>query len=711
MGAFYPVYARRSDGKMEITPKGKSKERNEPTAEQLDQSPNSKGISDYYRLVKPTDMKSLDWRRKLGGMLARELGQSSSGGRRTLFTVKVAMGLTVDEDAGYMLAVFPENYRLYEHVKKTEKEGQTELKSKTHAAGGNDRQDAYLYGHPLGRKKRFRSPADFFPHLLWLCTDESGDPDNCTCKICSPEDLEKELPASARAKVEKLVKPEPTAKPISKPTTPTAQSGQQSQPVKQETSQVASRLRTPAAEGTTPTPLPAPISEDQKIDRQYNSFMYRTGEVVWFQRGNVWGLGVILRRWMTAPSEHHYAVQPLTDPFSHQAAQVKSRNSDMRPWLAWSVPPFTNQGLNSMMQVVSFDDADWAAIVGKRYGSGNLEQDGPILAAKTIDSTYTLFGLSKTVETEPGVTLKTYSGMFLGAEKIWVGDPIRLNGRSSTDVAVVVSVFERIQRSAMGQQVIHQETFILADHYTLATVNHTNPNVTTPAASSNNPHLPHRLTQDLAFRNERSIRVSQTASYMSLIAPQRRLSLGDIKGRWYEASLLLPILQPGALDKPAQKGEVLETGLWMNNRGDCQNASRPPQLPPLPKPNVRKDTRRAALGKAVPPDAKIEDDTEPPTASRPQNINQSTGGGLGSSSSQAIPLDMDMEIDPRFETAEDSTNRQGRQGGTSSAFGGSDGLDEFMNLDSAGDSQSVSQPLPGFGQEYSSHGQSGNSYY
>ena len=69
---------------------------------------------------------------------------------------------------------FPEHYRLYEHVKKTEKDGKTEVKSKTHAAGGNDRQDAYLYGHPAGRKKRYRSPADFFPHLLWLCTDESG---------------------------------------------------------------------------------------------------------------------------------------------------------------------------------------------------------------------------------------------------------------------------------------------------------------------------------------------------------------------------------------------------------------------------------------------------------------------------------------------------------------------------------------------------------
>lgn len=73
MARFYPLYVRRSDGKLEIIAKGKRKERNEPTTEQLDQKPDKNGISDYYREVSLDEMKSLDWRRKLGGMLAREL--------------------------------------------------------------------------------------------------------------------------------------------------------------------------------------------------------------------------------------------------------------------------------------------------------------------------------------------------------------------------------------------------------------------------------------------------------------------------------------------------------------------------------------------------------------------------------------------------------------------------------------------------------------
>ena len=79
----------------------------------------------------------------------------------------------------------PENYRLYEHVRftKSDETGETIKSSNTHAKGHNDRQDAYLYGHPLGRKKRYRSPADFFPHLLSLVMDDSG-------QICAPDDIQ-----------------------------------------------------------------------------------------------------------------------------------------------------------------------------------------------------------------------------------------------------------------------------------------------------------------------------------------------------------------------------------------------------------------------------------------------------------------------------------------------------------------------------------------
>lgn len=73
MTRFYPLYVRRSDGSREVTAKGKSKELNQPTSKQLDQRPDKNGVSDYYREVAVDETKHLDWRRKLGGMLAREM--------------------------------------------------------------------------------------------------------------------------------------------------------------------------------------------------------------------------------------------------------------------------------------------------------------------------------------------------------------------------------------------------------------------------------------------------------------------------------------------------------------------------------------------------------------------------------------------------------------------------------------------------------------
>lgn len=74
MTLFYVLYVRRSDGKLDTAGSKGQKEKNEPTADQLDQTPNAQGVSDYYRPLGEEEPKYIDWRRKLGGMLAREIG-------------------------------------------------------------------------------------------------------------------------------------------------------------------------------------------------------------------------------------------------------------------------------------------------------------------------------------------------------------------------------------------------------------------------------------------------------------------------------------------------------------------------------------------------------------------------------------------------------------------------------------------------------------
>lgn len=80
MTRLYPLYIRRSDGQQQVALKGR-REENAPTKEQLDRKPDAQGICDYYREILDDEVKHMDWRRKLGGMLMREIGGSDNQGR------------------------------------------------------------------------------------------------------------------------------------------------------------------------------------------------------------------------------------------------------------------------------------------------------------------------------------------------------------------------------------------------------------------------------------------------------------------------------------------------------------------------------------------------------------------------------------------------------------------------------------------------------
>ncbi|WPH04551.1 Hypothetical protein R9X50_00744300 [Acrodontium crateriforme] len=668
MARFYPLFIRRSDGKLEVAVKGKRPEPNKPTDEQLDQTPDKNGVSDFYREIAPDEVKHLDWRRKLGGMLAREMNWKDKAGAEN----------------GYILAAFPEGYRLFEHVKKTEKDGQQITKSKNHAAGGNDRQDAYLYGHPIGRKKRFRSPVDFFPHLYWLCTDESGDQDNCACRYCCPDDMADYMPG-AKIKAEKSTKPEADPKPPMAAAIPATQATSKpvgAHPINTQAPTPQSAKPPPQAMKPTPdplstsakskqmisAPLPRPTSSEQAIDRQYNTHIFRPGELVWFKRGQAWGLSVIIQRFVNlSSSSERYIIQPLSHPFQHPLVVTKSSNSELRPWLSWSVPKFTNERLNGLVDPVRYDTADWQSIMQKRFGNGDLEVDGSILAAKAIDATYTLIGFNTSPQSEPGVQESRWNGIFLGAEKIWVGDPVRLFTESGHNVMVIHSIVE--QKHGAGPTEI---PYLIGDIYTLTTIQHNNPNIPTP---NNNPNLPETLTKDMAFRNARTIPAKGTASYWKQVSSMSKIELNQVKGRWYEASLLVPLLSD-AFDEMARKGEIVEVSQWLNARNDCVNANRPPNAPMLEKPNIRKQTRREAFGRAVPANTVIVEESNQETTA------QNTGTSAGN------PVD----IDPRFDTIQIA----GQQSDAHTD------IDDFMNLE---DMDEQAQ-MPGYGQDFGGSTQS-----
>lgn len=81
MTQFWPIFASRSDGVSMVNQKNKPL-RNGPTEEQLNKKPNDQGQCDFYRLIDHEDPKHVDWRKKLGGMLLREIGGKQHEGTR-----------------------------------------------------------------------------------------------------------------------------------------------------------------------------------------------------------------------------------------------------------------------------------------------------------------------------------------------------------------------------------------------------------------------------------------------------------------------------------------------------------------------------------------------------------------------------------------------------------------------------------------------------
>jgi hypothetical protein len=624
---FWPIFAGKSDGQDVVNQKGVVV-RNGPTQEQLDRTPNEQGQSDYYRLIDKDEPKHMDWRKKLGGMLLREVGGKEHE----------------DKWTQCILWDFPEGYRLYEHIKS---KANGEAKAvKNHSGGGHDRQDAYLYGYPKGPRKRFRSPIEFFPHLLWLSTDETSDYQNCACRICSPMQLEVEKPTPvAVPALRPELKPDlavhikrengaAVQMPMRRSSTGTGMPTTQSPAIRTATPSTAlnpAQIRAPPR--LEPTPLPQPRNLDQQVDSQYGKFIARTGEVVWFCKltTTAWGLGLLVRRWVPKdkPTDRCYEIQPLSYPFDTLAREFITSDLHIKPWLAWSAPSCTFQYLQQNPNL-RYEQVDWVALLSRRYGNGVADVDASILAAKAIDTTYTLFECIKK-STSAGVEERFYNGIYFGAEKIWNGEPVRLRlVPAGTDILVITSIIEKVYSAPLSQT---SRIELRGDVYSYDTLPAPNPNAP-PQAPSNNS-VPVRMREDLRWRNETLIPATGTLAYWKLKNVNMSFSLEDIKGRWYETSLVF-----AESFSKAVKNDEGGDGVWMNSRGDATGAGK---IIGTPQP-----TRLAAFGDAIPKDTHLIEGLEAPDEQGKPLTSAMAGMELGMGSGPndgAFALDDFMNFD------------------------------------------------------------------
>ena len=579
-----------------------------------------------------------------------------------------------------MLATFPAGYRLYEHVKSvvSTETGETVKSEKSHAKGDNDRQDAYLYGHPEGPRKRYRSPKDFLNHLIWMLTDKDLDPEECTCKICCPweeaEVLEWEAAraaeksgqtgdgsdrAEARSESVKEPEPEPELEPEvstkansratstslkrnssgslkskspktssakvpssdtavpSKPSSRASSSTRASTPTALKPAVASSRGNPFPPPHNAPRPLPVFRCLEQEVDARYGQFIFRPGELVWFNRSaSAWGLACVLQRqdYQQAPiqTEPRYFIQPLSHPYGRPPAGIYPESS-IRPWLTWSAPEPTHEALR--VNGLTYDTVDWPAVIQGHYGPGDDEVDGSIFAARSVDASYTLFG---PIQLPSSGEETFWTGIFIGAEKIWIGEAVRLRtGSPGLAIMVIHNITERTQTGLGGPNGRtnpnnNKTAYLIGDVYSFSTVNITDPNAT--PVVENNPHLPVRLVKDLEFHNAKTRFTQNTVSSWKFVQARRRLTLADIKGRWYESSILLPLLRgKEAFEQDADKGEIGDAGMWMNSRFD-KLSSRGGVCQPenVNLIGVKKETREEAFGLSIPANIRISLGTEGP---------------------------------------------------------------------------------------------------
>jgi hypothetical protein len=320
---------------------------------------------------------------------------------------------------------------------------------------------------------------------------------------------------------------------------------------------------------------------------------------------------------------------------------------------------------------------DWNALIRGEYGASNNQiaiVDASILAARAIDATYTPFGYinaspfgNTQAAANPSYNTHqiSWNGVYLGGERIWLGDPVRLRISTNEDVLVVSQIIERPAQfsNPQQQQLAPTKVLLTGNVFSCSTL-------AGDAVPADRQHLiPARMREDLEARNKAIQMIRGPKSYWKLMQSGHAVDLSDVKGRWYETSIMAPIVNGQAsYDDCVRTGQLDSVARSFNARADMQRTA-----------GKRCDTREAAIGRAAPENTRLIEGVEPPVE-QPQAQPQPP-------QPQQQPQQM-SEFEVQMAAAAGGHQEHG------------DALvDQFMDLGGMeGDS------MPGFGQEYGGQG-------
>lgn len=377
-----------------------------------------------------------------------------------------------------------------------------------------------------------------------------------------------------------------------------AQSLQQtpSQPPPAAATNPSTPVSVPAA--TAPTPLQQQTAQQQILPQQAlqqqaaqqpkpqaiqwslkGPLLFRAGELVWYQTGNTWRLGIVA----SPPNGTVFDLLPLGHATVPQV-NVSKAEADLRPFYCYSVPSVDIADLKDK----TFDDIPWE---GMFQSAGNnsvrrdlLNLDASKMAASKVDFSHSLWTRRGDDPTGKAVS---YFGCFFGAERLEIGDTVRVKmaGAEANSNPTTVMGLLHIFTSADYPGSI----FFRGPIYQLAK----GPGVAGTVIDDEKDKLP------LAMQDEIRWRAQATGSRQwcwVLVKDNVVFKEQSIRGRFYPTHRLMPIYNPNEFRGLAAGAQQLrDQHIYLNNRMDGAGGRH----------IGRKANRMNTLGACVPPTARV----------------------------------------------------------------------------------------------------------
>jgi len=239
----------------------------------------------------------------------------------------------------------------------------------------------------------------------------------------------------------------------------------------------------------------------------------------------------------------------------------------MRPFLAFSVPAVSPSLVHLTSQ--PFNQIDWETqqrqiAQDDRNKKDLLGMEASKLAVMAIDDSYSTFNRQRVPE--PTATRAFYGGIFLGSERLTIGEAVRVRPGpqeqpSPRGFPTVLSIKAIFVDSTSGTE----QLYFYGDILRLEEVSAAQP----PAQY--NAQLPNVLVREKAFRDRVRAHAGVRYDWVPLTQGVNVMKLErDIRGRFYETERLMTVIDPARLQDSVSKGEVVDVQAYLNNRMEAK---------------------------------------------------------------------------------------------------------------------------------------------